>query len=285
VKLGEANMLQVGCAPLPAPLRVRGQWRDAGRSAHRSPSEGFASPGPPSTCAKTPKYRNPSLSKNLVKGVQHARARVLNLDFSTTPYTSRMRKQYSTCRGKAVKLGPTNMLHVGTTCLSALPCIQGEWADAGRSAHSLSVDWQAWGTQSGPCWRATRDGLRHVPAGPPKLRSRKNPSKLAPRDARKSRFPARRDTISAEYASQGIRAKTARETAPSNRNSLLPLAPSAGAGKNALFPSRGFIARGALGVAVGVGFGVGVRTTDSHALSNTWESVQKFGLPGNGEVI
>ena len=25
--------------------------------------------------------------------------------------------------------------------------------------------------------------------------------------------------------------------------------------------------------------------TDSHALSNTWESVQKFGLPGNGVVI
>jgi hypothetical protein len=279
VRLGPTSMLQVGFAFLPALLHVRAQWIDAGRSAHRSPSETFASPGPPSTCAKTPKYRNPSLPKNLVKRVQHARARVLNLDFSTTPYTSRMREQYSTCRGKAVKLGPTNMLHVGTTCLSALPCVQGEWADAGRSAHSLSVDWQAWGTKGGLCWRATRDGLRHVPAGPPKSRSRKSPSQLAPRDARKSRFPARRDTISAEYASQGIRAKTARETALPNRNSLLRRAPSAGAGKNALFPSRSFSARGVLGVAVGVGFGVGVRTTDSHALSNTWESVQKFGLP------
>src|SRR5258708_21791311 len=88
-------MVQVGCAHLPAPLRVRGQWTDAGRSAHRSPSERFTSPGPPSTRAKTPKYRNPSFPKNLVKGAQHARARVLNADFSTTPYTSRMLTQAS----------------------------------------------------------------------------------------------------------------------------------------------------------------------------------------------
>jgi hypothetical protein len=196
-----------------------------------------------------------------------------------------MRKQYSTCRGKAVKLGPTNMLQVGTTRLSALSCVQGERADAGRSAHSLSVDWQAWGTKGGLCWRATRDGLRHVPAGPPKSRSLKNPSKPAARDAREPRFPARTATISPEYLSQGIRAKTARETALPNRNPLLRHAPSAGAGKNALFPSRSFSARGALGVAAGVGFGAGVRTTDSHALSNTWESVHKFGLSGNGVVI
>jgi hypothetical protein len=96
VKLGLANMLQVSYTRLSALPRVRGQWTDASRSAHRSSSETFASTGPPSTCAKTPKYRNPSFPKNLVKGVQHARARVLNLDFSTTLYTSRMRKQYST---------------------------------------------------------------------------------------------------------------------------------------------------------------------------------------------
>src|SRR5260370_23306689 len=190
-----------------------------------------------------------------------------------------MRKKYSTSRGKAVKLGPPNMLQVGPASLSGLPCVQGEGTDAGRSAHSLSGDWQARGSKGGLCWRATRDGLRHVPAGPPKLRSRKNPSKLAPRDARKSRFPARTAPISVEHLSQGIWAKSARETALPNRNSLLRRAPSAGAGKNALFPSRSFSARGALGVAVGVGFGVGVRTPDSHALSNTWESVQKSGLP------
>jgi hypothetical protein len=178
-----------------------------------------------------------------------------------------------------VKLGPTNMLQVGPTGLSALPCVQGERADAGRSAHSLSVDWQAWGTKGGLCWRATRDGLRHVPAGPPKSRSRKNPSKPDARDARKQRFPAHRATISVEYRYKGIQRKATRETALPNRNSHLRRAPSAGAGENALFPSRGFSARGALGVSVGVGSGVGVRATDSHALSNTWESVQKFGLP------
>ena len=279
MKLGLANMLQVSFTRLSALPRVRGQWTDAGRSAHRSPSETFASPGPPSTCAKTPKYRNPSLPKNLVKGVQHARARVLNPNFSTTPYTSLMREQYSTSRGKAVKPGPTSMLQVGPTGISALPCVQGERADAGRSAHSLSVDWQAWGATGGLCWRATRDGLRHVPAGPPKSPAHENPSSPDPRDLRKQRFPARRATISVADLSQSIQANTARETAPSNRNPLSGRAPSAGAGKNALFPSRSFSARGVLGVAVGVGFGVGVRATDSHALSNTWESVQKIGLP------
>jgi hypothetical protein len=158
-----------------------------------------------------------------------------------------------------------------------LPCVQGERADAGRSAHSLSVDWQAWGTKGGLCRRATRDGVRHVPAGLPKSPARENPSSPDPRELRKPRFPARTATISVEHLSQGIWAKTARETALPNRNSHLRRAPSAGAGENAVFPSRGFSARGALGVAVGVGFGV--RATDSHALSNTWESVQKIGLP------
>jgi hypothetical protein len=177
-----------------------------------------------------------------------------------------------------VKLGLTNMPQVSTNSFSALPCVRGERADADRSAHSFSVDWQAWGTQSGPCWRAPRDGVRHVPAGPPKSCVTENQSKLVPRDGRKLRLSARRATISVDYASQSIRTKTSRETALLNRKSLSPRAPSAGAGKNALFPSRSFSARGALGVAVGVGFGVGVRTTDSHALSNTWESVQESGL-------
>ena len=171
------------------------------------------------------------------------------------------------------------MLQVGTTRLSALPCFQGEPADADRSARSLSVDWQAWGTKGGLCRRATRDGLRYVPAGPPKSPARENASSPDPRDLRKRRFPAHRATISVEYRYKGIPGKTTRETALPNRNSHLRCAPSAGAGENALFPSRGFSARGALGVAVGVGFGVGVRATDSHALSNTWESVQKFELP------
>jgi ABC-type transport system involved in Fe-S cluster assembly fused permease/ATPase subunit len=67
-----------------------------------------------------------------------------------------------------------------------------------------------------------------------------------------------------------------------NEICVLSGAPSAGAGVNALFPSRDFSARGALGVAVRVGFGVGVRTPDSHAPSNTWESVQESGLQRSG---
>jgi hypothetical protein len=268
-------MPQVSLTRLSALPRVRGQWADTGRSAHRSPGERFASPGPPSRCLKP---RNTEISlfpKTSSRGIARARARAKSRFFDR-PYNPRMQEHFSTCGGNAVKLGLANMLHVGPARLSALPCIQGERADAGHSAHSLSVDWQAWGTQGGPCWRAPRDGVRHVPAGPPKLRSRKNPSKPDARDALKPRFPARTATISVEHLSQGIWAKTARETTLPNRNPVLWRAPSAGAGKNAHFPSRSFSARGALGVAVGVG----VRTTDSHALSNTWESVQKFGLLG-----
>jgi hypothetical protein len=177
-----------------------------------------------------------------------------------------------------VKLGKTKAVQFIASAISALSPVRGQWADAGRSVHGLSVDWQAWGTKGGLCWRATRDGLRHVPAGPPKSHAAENPLAPAPRDTRQPRFPARRATISVEDVSETIQAKTARITAPLNRKSFLWCAPSAGAGKNALFPSRGIFARGVLGVAVGVGFGVGVRTTDSHALSNTWESVQKSGL-------
>jgi hypothetical protein len=177
-----------------------------------------------------------------------------------------------------VKLGPAIILQVGSTRFSALTRIRGQWKDAGRSAHSHFVDRQPWGTKGGPHWRATRHGLRYVPAGPPKSSVPKNLVTPLSRNTHKQRFPARRATISVAYVSQSLQAKTARETAPSNRNPLFGRAQSAGAGKNALFPSREISARGVLGVAVGFGFGVGVRTPDSHALSNTWESVQKSGL-------
>src|SRR5467141_1061000 len=121
------------------------------------------------------------------------------------------------------------MLQVGSTRFSALPRVRGERTDTNRSAHSLSVDWQAWGTKGGLCWRATRDGLRHVPAGPPKSYAPENPLTPAPRDARQPRFPARTATISVEDVSQSIQTKTARETALLNRNSFFRCAPSAGA--------------------------------------------------------
>jgi hypothetical protein len=75
VKLGKANVLQVGYAPLQALFRVRGQWADAGRSAHRSPGERFASPGPPSTCLKSRNTELPLSPNTLSRGIARARAR------------------------------------------------------------------------------------------------------------------------------------------------------------------------------------------------------------------
>ncbi len=188
-----------------------------------------------------------------------------------------------------MKLELTNILQAGSTPFSALPRARGQWTDAGRSAHGLSVDWQAWGTKGGLCWRATRDGLRHVPAGPPKSPDTGNRPRFLSSAASQPpvyrRFPAHTSIIFDQQPRTSIPTKKTREINPKNQNCALSGAQSAGAGKNALFPSRGFFARGVLGVAVGVGFGVGVRTTDSHALSNTWESVQEFGLLRNGVVI
>jgi hypothetical protein len=79
-----------------------------------------------------------------------------------------MYEQFSASGGKVVKLRLANIPKASTTRFPALTRFLGQWTDAGRSAHSLSVDRQAWGTKGGLCWRATRDGLRHVPAGPPK---------------------------------------------------------------------------------------------------------------------
>jgi len=196
-----------------------------------------------------------------------------------------MREQHCASGGKAVKPGMANLLKVGCTRISALPCVQGERTDAGRSGHSLSVDWQAWGTKSGLCWRTTRDGLRHVPVGPPKSPDSGNRPRFLSRAASQPpvyrRFPAHTRIIFDQQPRSSISTKKTREINPKNQNCASSGALSAGAGKNALFPSRSFSARGVLGVDLGVG----VRTTDSHALSNTWESVQKFGLPGNGVVI
>ena len=146
---------------------------------------------------------------------------------------------------------------IATYSFSALPRFRGQWTDAGRSAHSLSVDWQVWGTKRGLCWRATRDGLRHVPAGPPKSLSGENPSTFASTHTRKQRLSARRATISVEYVSQSTRTKTTRETALLNRNSVFASCPSAGAGKNALPLARACSSRGERAGGVGLGVGVG----------------------------
>jgi hypothetical protein len=171
------------------------------------------------------------------------------------PYTPRRREQSRRSGDKAMKQAITQTLQIIAGYLSALfsalgqrkvSASKGGVTAASRSNPGPSMDWQAWGTQSGLCWRATRDGLRHLPAGPPKSCAPENRLTPAPRDARQPRFPARRATISVEYLSQGIRTKTARETALLNRNSFLRCAPTAGAGKKcapsrprALFASRG----------------------------------------------
>ena len=235
----------------PTPAHVRLSLSD--RNPFRRDQRLWAAP----LCAKTLKSRNPPFPQNLVKRVPHARARVRKIRFFDHPYTPRKREQSRTSGGKAVKLGLANMLQVGFTGLLALAPIRGQWTDAGRSALGLAMDWQAWGTKGGLCWRATRDGLRHVPAGPPKSRQVENSSTPAPRDLRKQRYSARRATISIEHVSQSIQAKTARETALVNRNSILRRAPSAGAGKNALFP-RGVSPReGLLGLPLGLVWGFG----------------------------
>jgi hypothetical protein len=142
-----------------------------------------------------------------------------------------------------VKQAITQTLQVIAGYLSALfsPLRQrrastrkGGIAVASRSNAGSSMDWQAWGTKRGLCWRATRDGLRHVPVGPPKSTPKESTSRVPFRDAREARFPARTATISVSVVPKGIPAKTARETGLATRNSVSDCARSAGAGKNAL---------------------------------------------------
>ena len=181
-----------------------------------------------------------------------------------------------------MKLGKTKAVEFIASGISALPRVRGQRTDAGRSAHSLSADWQAWGTKGGLCWRATRDGLRHVPASPPKSPNARNQPRIASRSKSQPavplRFPAATRIVFLRQGHDSISTKKRGKSPQSIEIGILSGAPSAGAGKNALFSSRGIFARGVFGVAVGVGFGVGVRATDSHAPSNTWESVQKTGI-------
>ena len=158
-----------------------------------------------------------------------------------------------------MKLGLANMLQkAGSTRLSDLPRIRGQWTDAGRSAPSLSMDWQVWGTKGGLCWRATRDGLRHVPASPPKSPDARNQPRIASRGASQRpvyrRFPAPARIFFLRQGRCSISTNKTLEIAAINRNWILSGAPSAGAGKNALFSSRGIFARGVLGLPLGLGF-------------------------------
>jgi len=105
------------------------------------------------------------------------------------------------------------------------------FTDARRSLTGLSVDWQAWGIQSGLCWQATRDSVRHVPAGPPKSASAISASARTtegtPKPAGKPRFTARTAILFDSQGSIGIPTSRTRKIAfqIENRFSALPLLP------------------------------------------------------------
>jgi hypothetical protein len=105
-------------------------YRSSGECRQRT----CGSPSP--RCALRPqKSEFPLFPKPRQGGSAHARARACaESDFSTIPYTPRMREQHCASGGKAVKLGLANMLQVGPTRYSALPCIRGQRTDPGRSA-------------------------------------------------------------------------------------------------------------------------------------------------------
>jgi hypothetical protein len=106
-------------------------------------------PWPSPLCGSPQKAEIPNIPKNRVKGFR-TRARACGkIRFFDHPYNLRMRTQHCASGSKNMKLGAANMLQVGFALLSAPLRVQGQWADAGRSAHSLSVDWQAWGTRAG----------------------------------------------------------------------------------------------------------------------------------------
>ena len=107
----------------------------------------------------------------------------------------------------------------------------GSFTDASRSLSGLSVDWQAWGIQSGLCWQATRDSVRHVPAGPPKSALAGLASAITlegtPKPGGKPRFPARTAILFEPQGSLDIPTRKTRGTASQieNRISALPLLP------------------------------------------------------------
>jgi hypothetical protein len=102
----------------------------------------------------------------------------------------------------------------------------GSVTDAIRSVSGLSVDWQAWGIQSGR-WQATRDSVRHVPAGPPKLDCAECVPAIGPRGTRtpagNHRFPARTTIFFHQQGSTGIPTPRTRRNGSQIENLLLAL--------------------------------------------------------------
>jgi hypothetical protein len=98
------------------------------------------------------------------------------------------------------------------------------------------------------------------------------------------RFPSGFPPLPALFSSGTAIAEYRRQNAGNRPNQskldsvLCPIC--RGRKKRALLLARNFRAR-----SLGLVFEVGVRTPDSHALSNTWESVQKSGLLRNGVFL
>ena len=182
------------------------------------------------------------------------------------PYTPRKREQSRRNGDKLVKQAITQTLQIIAGYLSALfsagqrgvSARKGGVTATSRSNPGLSMDWQAWGTQGGLCWRATRDGLRHLPAGPPQSRFAEHFSAIGLRDTRQPavylRFPARTTILSDRQGSVGIPTSRKREIASQieNRLSVLPHLP--GPEKTRLSP-RADSSRGeSWGCSLGLGF-------------------------------
>jgi len=165
-----------------------------------------------------------------------------------------------------VKQAITQTLQIIAGYLSAL-FSAGQWVVSARkggvtarsrSNAGPSMDWQAWGIQSGLCWRATRDGLRHVPAGPPKSRYSESFSAIALRGtcqpAVYRRFTARTTFFSDQQGSVGISTSRKREIASQieNRLSVLPGLP--GPEKTRLSPRADFSREESWGCRLRLGF-------------------------------
>lgn len=127
--------------------------------------------------------------------------------------------------------------------------------DAHRSVRGLSVDWQAWGTSAGSAGEhpATAYGTCL-----PVLQIHAEEKPICgsiPDTHTNPGFPrpeTRRATIWRPTATQAFRQGEDGKPLLATKFCFL-LCLGAGAGENALFPSRGIFARGVLGVDVGVG--------------------------------
>jgi len=139
-----------------------------------------------------------------------------------------------------MKQAITQTLQAIAGYLSALLCTLGQRSVsdrkggvtvACRSFAGPQSDRQAWGTKRELCWRATRDSVRHVPAGPPKSDCAECVPAIGPRRTRTTagnhRFPARTAIFFHQQGSTGIPTPRTRRNGSQIENRIwaLPLLP------------------------------------------------------------